>query len=255
MPEKGLYLYCLTQGSPKEDLKLSGIEEGKVLFVPVNDLIAVVQECAQPFCSEDKEVVTKWVLRHQQVVDATMTAFGNVIPFSFDTLIVAKDGKTAGENLQEWAQKEEPHLRKKFAKLKGRAEYGVQISWDPNTVAPRVTANDPEVKVLKEEIQATGVGTAYLLRQKLETLLKSRLEIAADAYFKEFYRVIKLETEDIRVEKIKKLEPPRQMLMNLSCLLSKERVSRLGHELDKISEIQGFFVRFTGPWPPYSFSS
>jgi len=27
----------------------------------------------------------------------------------------------------------------------------------------------------------------------------------------------------------------------------------LGDELEKINNLKGFSVRFTGPWPPYSF--
>lgn len=43
------------------------------------------------------------------------------------------------------------------------------------------------------------------------------------------------------------------MLLNLSCLVSKGKVDSLGEELEKINNMEGFSVRFTGPWSPYSF--
>jgi hypothetical protein len=43
------------------------------------------------------------------------------------------------------------------------------------------------------------------------------------------------------------------MLLNLSCLVSKDKVDGLGEELEKINNTEGFSVHFTGPWPPYSF--
>ena len=91
------------------------------------------------------------------------------------------------------------------------------------------------------------------MKQKLDGLICQRLEMAADAYFKEFFQQIRGCVGEIRVEKVRKEEPPRQMLANLSCLLPKGETARLGGELDKIGKIDGFSVRFTGPWPPYSF--
>ena len=41
--------------------------------------------------------------------------------------------------------------------------------------------------------------------------------------------------------------------MNLSCLLTKDGSRELGDELEKIDAMEGFSVRYTGPWPPYSF--
>ena len=56
------------------------------------------------------------------------------------------------------------------------------------------------------------------------------------------------------MDKTKKTEDEnKQMLMNLSCLLTKDGSRRLGDELEKIASVEGFFVRYTGPWPPYSF--
>jgi hypothetical protein len=42
------------------------------------------------------------------------------------------------------------------------------------------------------------------------------------------------------------------MLLNLSCLVTKENVDNLGNELEEMKNL-GFSVHFSGPWPPYSF--
>ena len=92
-----------------------------------------------------------------------------------------------------------------------------------------------------------------MYKQKLENLLKKEMEKEAERCFKDFYEKIKKCVDEIKVEKTKKLEENKQMLMNLSCLLPKEKSKILGEELEKINNMKGFFVRFTGPWPPYSF--
>jgi len=43
------------------------------------------------------------------------------------------------------------------------------------------------------------------------------------------------------------------MLLNLSCLVAREKVDSLGTELEEINNMDGFSVHFSGPWPPYSF--
>ena len=248
-----LYLYCVAGGTKAVDLGLKGIGGTPVSVVAAHGLAAVVQECAAPFSSEDPKLVSEWVLAHQAVVDLAWEKFETVVPFSFGMMIVAKDGKSARENLLEWLGKEQESLTRKLGRLKGKGEYGIQISWDPTVVAPRITKHDEEIQKLEIEIQSKNAGTAYLLRQKLESLLRQRLETAADVYFKEFYQKIKAQAEDVRVEKARKDDPPRQMLANLSCLVPRGDATRLGDELDRIGKIEGFFVRFTGPWPPYSF--
>jgi hypothetical protein len=92
-----------------------------------------------------------------------------------------------------------------------------------------------------------------MYKQKLENLLKKELEKEADRYFKVFYEQIKRCVDQIKVEKTKKNEEDKQMLLNFSCLIFKGKSKTLGEELEKINHLKGFFVRFTGPWPPYSF--
>ena len=92
-----------------------------------------------------------------------------------------------------------------------------------------------------------------MYRQRLGNLIKHEMEAKADEYFKEFYNRIRKQTDDIRVEKTKVAEQGWQMIMNLSCLVYRDRHTKLGVELDKINQMEGFSVRFTGPWPPYSF--
>lgn len=255
MPKAGLYLYCMVQGSHLGPVEIKGLDEGKVFTVPTDTLTALVQQCPDEFSVDNQELASQWVLNHQAVVNFSWEHYGTVIPFSFGTVVVAKAGLSAKENLLAWIGGETKSLQATLKRLSGLAEYGIQISWDPAVVAPRLTQHNKEIRGLEQEMQSQGPGTAYLIQQKLERLLKESLERAADAYFKEFYQKIKCRTEEIRIDKVKRENSGRQMLMNLSCLAPKVDSSELGATLDKIANIAGFFVRFTGPWPPYSFAS
>lgn len=254
MTEKGLYLYCLAQGDKESSLDLKGIGGTPVKTLTHQGLVAVVQECeSKPFESQDQKVLADWLLIHQGVVDLASEKYETILPFGFDTIIVSTNGKSAGDNLNEWLDKESEELKAKLSRLKGKAEFGVQVLWDPNIILPRLKKKDKEMQNLEKEIRSKPEGVAYLLRKKLEELMHTRLEKAADAYFKIFYKQIRGCVENVRVEKTRKEEPPRQMILNLSCLQNKTETAALGAVLEKIGRIPGFDVRFTGPWPPYSF--
>lgn len=253
-PAPGLYLYCLAQGSEEEGWGKIGILGGEVQVIPTRGIVAVAQTCPPtPFSSEDKDILADWIRIHGEVVDRAWEKYQTVLPFSFNTIIAPADGGSARERLVTWLSAEEERFLAKLAQLGGKAEYGIQICWDPTVVATRITEKDSEVEKLRGMIACKPSGTAYLLTKQLQELIANRLEIAADAYFKDFYQRISSCAEDITVEKVKKEPPPRQMIANLSCLADEKDIRALGTQLEKIAGLPGIFVKFTGPWPPYSF--
>ena len=252
--DEARYLYCIFEGSEEISLGNIGIGGSSVYTISYQDLSAVVHNCLpKPYQSEDQEKVKLWLTTHAKVVEVAWERFGTVLPLGFDTIIKGEEGFASDENIKKWLKGDEENLRQKLAKLKDRAEFGVQVFWDPKIISEGLIEATPEIKKLSEEIKSKSKGLAYMYKQKLENLLKKELEKEADRYFKVFYEQIKKCIDQIKVEKTKKNEEDKQMLLNFSCLLFKGESKILGEELEKINHLKGFFVRFTGPWPPYSF--
>jgi hypothetical protein len=254
-PANARYLYCIVEGNEAVNLGKIGIEGNEVYTIPYKELSAVVHNCpAKPYRSEDEEVVKSWLVTHQKVVDAATERFGTVIPVGFDTIIQGNAAADPEENMKNWLSEDYGNLKVKMEKVRDRAEYGVQVFWDPKVMAQKIAEESPEIKKLDEEIKSKPKGLAYMYRQKLGDLLKKEMEKLADRYFSDFYEKIKTHADDLRVEKTKKTEDENtQMLLNLSCLLPEEGTKGIGEELEKIDALEGFSVRYTGPWPPYSF--
>lgn len=251
---EALYIYCVAIGDREEPLDLSGLDGAPIWALAHHGLLAIVQECEpKPFSSEDQTVLADSVLIHQNVIDLAWERYETVIPFSFDTIILHKDGKSSRQNLMEWLEKESADLMRKLNDLKNKAEYGIQVLWGPNVLLPSLMEQDAEIEPLEKEIRTKPPGTAYLLQKKLEELTRKRLETAADTYSKTFYNQIRNCVEKIRVEKVRKEPPPKQMILNVSCLQNRADLAALGEVLERIGQMPGFDVRFTGPWPPYSF--
>lgn len=248
------YVYCIVEGSQKAQLGNIGIDGSRVYAVPYEDISAVVHDCPpKPYESKDGEVVKNWVITHEKVIERVWEKLGTVLPFGFDTIIKANEEKDPEEIVKYWLEEDYQNLKGKLYKVRGKAEYGIKVSWDTKVISQLLTEKDEELKKLSEEIKSKSKGVAYMYKQKLEKILRGKLEKEAERYFKEFFGRIKEYTDEIKIEKLKADEEPKQMLMNVSCLAYKKGVEALGDELDKINEMEGFSVRFTGPWPPYSF--
>ncbi len=245
----GRYIYCITDGGKNISPGKIGIEKAEVYTISFCNLLAVVHNCeAKAYYSEDEDAVINWIITHQQVVDEAWKRFGTVLPITFNTII---KGNT--EDVRAWLKQEYESLCKKIRRFRGKAEYGIQVFWDINMIEGILVDRDTGLKGLQREMTSKTDGIAYMYKQKFEKRLKAEIEAEAELCFKKLYNQIKAHVEDIFVEKIKRKEGNTQMLMNLSCLVPKDRRSYVGEEIEKINSTNGLSVRFTGPWPPYSF--
>lgn len=247
------YVYCVAAMDVPTSLGPIGIEGHEVYVVVHRSLGAVVHDCPpKAYDTKDRDLAAGWVLAHHRVVEAAWVRWGTVLPLTFNTIINPPE-VGARDSLAAWLDTEHDSLRQKLEALAGKAEYGVQVFWDTAHFAQQVAQTDPEVRAIEEQIASQPRGLAYMYRQKLEGLLKKGLEARAATLFQELFARLAPCMENVRVEKSRKADGERPMLMNLSCLVAAKRLPALEAELDKISQTDGLSVRLTGPWPPYSF--
>lgn len=251
---EALYVYCIVPGAQEVNFGPVGLDMCEVRTVPRPGISAVVHECpARPYQSKDRAIVEKWVAAQNRVVEMASERFGCALPMSFDMIVSGNDGASARENLIKWMQEKHDTFTRQLEGLTGKAEYGVQVSWLPKVIADDIVQTDPDLQKTRRQIQAKPKGLAYLWQAKLEKSVKERMEARAKEYFRAFYDRVRDCVLEIRVENPKKTEDDTQMLLNVSCLVDKGDHAPLGRVLDQIAEMRGVKVRFTGPWPPYSF--
>lgn len=249
----GRYLYCIMPDTGKKHWGEIGLDGQAVYIIPYKDIGALVHDChLEPYQGDDETV---WVWTHSQVVDAAWEAAGSVLPMTFDCIIRPAEGRTADETVVAWLHTEYDGLKAKLEEFRGKVELGVQIFWLVDAISEKVMEANEEIRQLRQEMEGKPKGVAYFYQQKIEKALKQALEAKADEDYRRYYRWITPYAEDVHVNKVKRPAEGKQMLMNLSLLARKDRVKELGEELEKIEGEAGMEVRFTGPWPPYSFVS
>lgn len=249
---EGRYLYCVVNNGRMADFGHMGIEGNHVYTVPFDDIGAVVHRCeAKPYTTKDTKIAEEWILTHQCVIDLVTREFGTVIPLAFDTIFKGGD-----QTVKEWLREEYDQLRTLLAKLQGKAEYGIQIFLEKDLIE-KATGENEGIQSLRREIEKRSEGAAYLLKKKFEKRLELERRTFIDKHAKSLYDEIVKFAEDVGFGPSSSEVPEkwkgRQMILNLACLALEEDVQQLGKMLGEINNREGFAVRFTGPWSPYSF--
>ena len=257
MENRGRYIYGVAASTKAVSLGPIGIGGNEVHTIPYRGFCAIVHDCpAEPYQSSNEETVKEWVRTHQGVLDEAQKELGTIIPMGFDTILQSKDDAVSPDQVvKDWLKEDSERLQFVMEKIEGRDEYGVQISYAHRVIAKQISEENQEIRKIREEMAAKSPGASYLYKQKVERTVKAEIEKLANNWFKDFYASVKRHCDDIVVEKTKKADRSKVMLLNLSCLVAREKVDYLGKELEKINDIEGFSVHFSGPWPPYSFVS
>ena len=255
MENRGRYIYGVAASVRAVSLGPIGIGDNEVYTLSYGDFCAIVHNCAAgPYQSTDEHTVKEWVRTHQRVLDEAEKELGTVIPLGFDTILRSKDDAISPDQVvKDWLKEDSKRLKSVIERIEGRDEYAVQIFYSPHVIAKQITEGNEEIRRIKDEMSSKSPGTAYLYEQKVERAVKAEIERLASDWFRDFYARVKRHCDDIVVEKTRKADRNKVMLLNLSCLVARERVDNMGEELDKINNMEAFSVHFSGPWPPYSF--
>jgi hypothetical protein len=175
--QDGLYVYCVARGKDHYTLGPIGLDSQRVYTLASGDLCAVVHDRqVEPYQSEDVQAVERWVLTHQRVVSTATEAFGTVLPMAFNMIVYGDENGVAAGNLTAWLKEKRDRFTHLLDKLAGKAEYGVQVFWEPEVITAALIQNDPELRRIREEARTKPRGLAYMLQQKLAKAARTALE-------------------------------------------------------------------------------
>lgn len=270
----GRYLYCVVSvddGRGDETFDRTGVDDEPVFLVVEEGLGAVVHECEALYDAADPDVVRKWLLEHQAIIDAAGERFGTPLPFRFDTILTGDD-----ERVREWLTEEAGTLSAHLDELAGHWEYRIEVARD-DAAPDEAFANDDRLADLEDRIESADEGTAPLL----ETQYEQRRDELRHERRAERTRELAERLEPLARE-VRELSPERTTTLDdedttaagdqedataagdsregtttqarVSVLAHESAADAIGEELDAVVAEPGVEVRFTGPWPPYTFA-
>jgi hypothetical protein len=261
--DTGRYLYCLVNlgerdGDEQAAVDLAGIEDEPVSLVTARRgaLGALVHEREGPFDSTDLTKLRDWLLAHQQVVDAAGDRFGTPLPVRFDTVIEGDNDDVAA-----WLDGHAAQIGDALDEISGCWEYRVTLSWDSTEFEAEQQALDPELSDIQRRIEQSGEGTGFLLEKQFDQRLRELTGQRETALQETLVDRLESHSEQLTERPIQSdaaaslgIELDSDAVAQIALLATPAAESALGSTLDEITETTGVDVRFTGPWPPYTFA-
>ncbi|WP_101296547.1 gas vesicle protein GvpL [Halegenticoccus soli] len=256
--DEGRYLYCvvrLDEGAEPE-FSATGVDGEPVSVVAADGLGAVVHPCEALYDSDAPAEIKRWLLRHQEVVDEAGEAFGTPLPFQFDTILKGGD-----DRVREWLREESETFRTHLDALAGHWEYRIEVARDEEAAAEAVVEGDAELRELRDRVDEASEGTRFLLEKQYERQLRRELRARREAqagsladrlrpHVRELHDLGERRSTGLDVGEASDAEP----FARFAALATDEGADALGDVLESIAAEPGVEVRFTGPWPPYTFT-
>lgn len=251
MSAAALYLYCVVPASDvMPAISSPALNGGAVHAVHYADIAVFAHACPPEPYQGSEEEVRGWIVAHNSVIEEVWRSTASVLPMSFDVIVTGDGDRSAEANLTGWLAEHYPALSGRLEALRGRAEVGIQVLWDMENL------NVPGVAEAQAEARAGAApprGRAYFARQQLRRQIKEELESKSAADCRRYTECLTALADDVRVNQLRSAKG-RQMVLNLSLLAARAAIPQVGDYLEEVSQEPGVEVRFTGPWPPYSFA-
>ena len=257
--EEGRYLYCAVYADDEETFSAEGIENEPVSLLVHDGIGTVVQPVDSIYDSDDMTRVRSWLLAHQQVVDEAGQIFGTPLPFRFDTIIKGDD-----ETVYEWLEQHHEEIDDALERLAGHWEYRIEVRWDEEAVSEVVLEEDEELRELAARTDDASEGTGFLLEKQYQQRLAERLERRREELAETLYDGIETYADEIQRSGSGSGggsdllstdgEDGLETVVQLSVLANSDHEEAIGEALEPIAERPNHEVRYTGPWPPYSYA-
>jgi len=188
--------------------------------------------------NSDKEQLKNWLVAYQQT-NIDIFHHSTILPLRFGTMVDQK------EAVEDFLASSYIHIKWALDRLKGKAEFAVQLSWDLNMVLGEISQDEQWLSKVKASIDlADKVEMGRLLFQAADTKKK---EIVASAHRK--LSAVSLDSSDGKCT-------DESMIMNRSYMIERsaeESFDEAMAELGKENESYLSF-KYVGPIPPYSFA-
>lgn len=235
------YLYCLLRSDRPLELGRMGVgvPAAQVRTVLHRGLAAVVSDVLGPVPQTRENL-----LAHQRVTESVMREHP-VLPVSFGTVF------ESGQEVLELLRGAHRSFAGVLERVRHTLELGLKVLWDPEQVAREIEAGDPTIRKLKAEISGQK-GSTYFARTQYGRLLDATLHGRSEHYAGEIYRALRPVSLALRAHK----PIGEKMILNAAFLVSREREEELDRAVEQLKKQHPeLTLRYTGPWPPYSFAS
>ncbi len=247
MTDQSKYIYSIIRENENRSFGPIGINNQEVNLIPYQNIAAVVSNTPViNFDRLDKIELTKYVAIHQKVNEEIMKNY-EIVPLTFG--MIAPSSNEVSRILEKAFLQFKTVLRK----VTGKAEFAVQVRWDPKRVLEELASTDSEIQKLKREISSKSSIFGMPIKLKLGRLVSEKIEARKQEYVKDVHTTLNAIACDATFNKL----IDEDMIANLSFLMEKIKEPELDKKMQELGQKYEGKLRFKyiGPMAAYSFSN
>ncbi|MDP2934807.1 MAG: GvpL/GvpF family gas vesicle protein, partial [bacterium] len=192
----------------------------------------------------DKKELTRNVTVHQKVNEVVMKDY-DIVPMAFGIIAPSVD-----EVLRIL---ERAYLQFKMAlkNITGKAEFTVQVWWNPQKILEELANTNLEIQKLKQELSSKGTILGMPIKLKLGKLIQKEAETCRQTFINDIHAFLRNLSLDSTSNKL----IDEEMIANFSFLIEKAREPELDKKMQELGKKyeRGLKFKYIGPMPPYSF--
>jgi hypothetical protein len=266
---EGLYLYCIRERAEHTPpIFIKGIDgKGETYTLPFRKLEAVVSKVSlEEFASEEIQRKAQgnlsWIKEkavvHEKVVEEAMRKNNhilNLIPMRFG-IIFRDEGK-----LKETLNNDYRKIKDILERIQGRQEWSVKVYLrDRKKFEQMIKDRNEAIKEKKKEIASLPEGIAFFIEEELKETISKEMEKELNNMTEDLFESLKKQAvASVKSKILEKELTGRQepMVLNAAYLIPENNIEDFKKEvmgLNQQMQAKGFFLEYSGPWPPYNFT-
>ena len=242
--EEGRYFYGLVGDVSQKSFGPFGIggHANEVYPIHYKDISAVVSNIP----ITELEPTDENALSHMDIITRIMEQT-TILPTKFGTVFRNID------SVNKCLEKIYPQVKQELQKLDGKIEMGVKVTWPSDKALSHVKKTNKSIQEMEQRLESKSQGRRYLLRVKLEDLIKQEMNKQADRCSMEIFKEITKISDDSVQNR-----PVGDLILNGAFLISDDFIDKFKDDILQIQEKYrdlGLEFSITGPWPLFNFTS
>ncbi len=237
---RGKYLYALVPGDHAREYVCLGINDGHVYTISKGKVAAVVSDVPNQKMRPER----RHLAAHQTVLKKLLEE-GPVLPMTFG--MISSGHKAVTEMLS----KNSKAVTKQLARVSGKVEMGLRVSWDVANIFEYLVNTHPELRAARDRLLTANRNPTQDDKIELGHLFESVLNDDRENHFSKVDEILGPLCAEIKSNKCRN----EREVMNLACLVARDSLKEFEAGIFEAARLfdDNFAFDYNGPWAPHNF--
>ena len=237
---KGKFLYAIILSDREREFGPIGLDGGSVHSILYQDIAALVSDYPVKEIKALRKNLSPYHLTIRKVAEGYTT-------------IPAKFGQVAGDanKVRKVLEANYREIREELARLEGKVEMGLKISWTVGNVFEYVVGKNRELRELRDRLLKSSASLTRQQQIDVGAFAYGKLEETREGISEKVITMLQDSIEEAEIA-----DPTEEkVVMHGAFLIRKDHQNDFAAAAQKVADLLGedYAVKVDGPWVPFSF--